>query len=265
MSGLPVLPHGPLPAQTAERLLSRPSDGPIAARLADLWPIAQKRLWQPRYLFQHLTLRMSYDLNFLKPHRFKLLVPPHQITDCDACAEVCCAGPTSRVSLGLLDLARLLDAGLEHAIQKGPHAGVNPSPPKLPAQRQSEESLFFQAFPILKRDKTQTCSLLQDNLTCGAFPAWPMSCERYPFAVNLENRTVFWAKGCTSLQTVYEPETLVRGRQLFHAALETYNQRIRDVVLLHVAMPELHRMGLLDYLTLRGRLATRQKKIQSAR
>ncbi|MBL92171.1 MAG: hypothetical protein CMH56_10245 [Myxococcales bacterium] len=264
MTALPILPHGTTAKPLQSGPLQRPSDGPTTHKLFDLWEEAQKRLWKPKFWWQNLMLRKGFDLTFIKPHEFRLLVPAHQLTDCDNCTEVCCTGPNSRVSLGLLDQARLIDAGLSHAIQQGPH-GVNDSANKLWAQSASEESLFFRGFPVLKRDATQTCALLNENLSCGAFPHWPMSCERYPFAVNLENKTVFWAEGCASLHEVHEPEALLRGRQLFHAAIETYNQRIRDVILLYVAMPELADMGLLRHLSLHGTLERRRKKLLAAK
>ena len=55
----------------------------------------------------------------------------------------------------------------------------------------------------------------------------------------------------------------MRGRQLFHAAIETYNQRIRDVVLLYVAMPELAQMGLLQHLSLNGAMEKKRLKTLS--
>ncbi len=256
---LPVLPHGALSPPPNARHSKRPSDGPLARALEGLWLETQKRIRNPRYLWSHYRLRRQFDLSFLQPHQFRLLVPPGVLTHCQQCENICCTGNHSRVSLNLIDIARLVDANLEDFIQTGPHQSISHTP-KRPAQRDAEASIFYRAFPVLVRDETQTCALLKSNLQCGAFPHWPLSCERYPFAINLEEKTVFWAKGCGHQELHYEPEAQLRTRQLFHAALDAYNQRIKDAAMLYLAMPELSELGLLKYLHLKGDLGKKAKK-----
>ena len=186
-------------------------------------------------------------------------MPPGVLTHCQQCETICCTGNHSRVSLNLIDIARLVDADLESFIQTGPHQ-TNSKFQKRPAQQDAEASIFYHAFPVLLRDETQTCALLKPNLQCGAFPHWPLSCERYPFAINLVEKTVFWAKGCGHQELHYEPNAHLRTRQLFHAALDAYNQRIKDAAMLYLAMPELSKLGLLKYLHLEGHLGKKAKK-----
>ncbi len=256
---LPVLPHGALPPPPNAQNTQRPSDGPLAQELASLWTETQKRIWNPKYLWSHFQLRRKFDLNFLQPHEFRLLIPPGVLTHCQQCETICCTGQNSRVSLNLIDIARLIDANLETFIQPAPHKAI-PSMQKRAAQQDAEASIFYHAFPVLRRDETLTCSLLTPNLQCGAFPHWPLSCERYPFAINLVEKTVFWAKGCGHQELHYEPEAHLRTRQLFHAALDAYNQRIKDAAMLYLAMPELSQLGLLKYLHLEGYLGKQAHK-----
>ena len=66
---------------------------------------------------------------------------------------------------------------------------------------------------MLARDQTGTCALLTADRTCGAFPSWPLSCARYPYALDLQRRVVFWAKGCgssTVLPSGEAPENIKR-------------------------------------------------------
>ena len=259
MTSLPILPHGPLHKEQPYSSAKRPSDGDRADRLHELWPIAQKRLWDPRYLWSHLQLKRTFHLDFLKPHEFRLMVPSGVLTHCEQCENICCTGSHSRVSLNLLDIARLLDAKLNEHIKRAPH-DIEQQHAKQAAQEDAEASFFFKAFPLLKRDNTHTCSLLQENLHCGAFPHWPLSCERYPFSVNLMNKTVFWAKGCEHQELHHEPEAHARSRQMYHAALQSYNQRIKDVVMLHMVMPELAALGVIDFLKLQGHLGRKAQR-----
>ena len=188
------------------------------------------------------------------------MVPSGYLTDCQQCENICCTGPNSRVSLNLLDIARLMDAKLEAFIEPPPHQSA-PNKYKKMAQHDAEDSIFFTSFPILKRDETQTCALLTKDLQCGAFPHWPLSCERYPFAINLIDKTVFWAQGCGYQELHYEADAHLRTRQLFHAALEAYNQKVKDAMMLYFTMPELAQLGVLKYLKLDGALGKQAKKL----
>ena len=52
----------------------------------------------------------------------------------------------------------------------------------------------------------------------------------------------------------------MRTRQLFHAALEAYNQKVKDAMMLYFTMPELAQLGILKHLKLDGFLGKQAEK-----
>lgn len=222
--------------------------GATERALDELWRRARSRLWTRRYLRQSLHLWRHYHLRPLDLGQLRVVVPMGQVPDCESCTELCCTGPNAVVSLRFRDLARLVDAGLEHAI-----ATERPAPPaaraaRTWARREADASIFGQAFPVLARDRTGTCVLLSTERTCGAWPRWPLSCARYPYALDLQSRVVFWAKGCGSSRILPGGEAPPRVRALLRAVVDAYNERLRDVILLAVARPELAELGLLRFV-----------------
>jgi Fe-S-cluster containining protein len=239
---------------------SAETPGKMERGLKDLWKKAGSRVYHPRYFIKTLRLRRHFDLNMVGLHQVTVEVPAGQVPDCDSCVEVCCTGPNAVVSLRLNDIARLVDAG------RGAHVipSASPSPEglrgaRLPvisqARENLDESLFSRVFPVLARDVTGTCTLLTEDRLCGAYPQWPLSCSRYPYAFDQVKRRVFWASGCGSREVIAATESAGQVRSLVKASLRSYNERIKDVILLHVALPELKELGFLTHLRLEGYLA----------
>ena len=88
---------------------------------------------------------------------------------------------------------------------------------------------------------------------CSLYPSWPLSCARYPYALDLQSKVVFYAKGCTSTRDSLElpvAEAPLRVRALVRAVVDAYNERIKDVILLALAKPELAELGLTQHLRL---------------
>jgi len=224
--------------------------GRLERALTELWRRARFRLWQPGHWGLWLRLRRRYNLRPLSVSQLRLRVPPRLVPDCEACTEVCCSGRTRVVSLRLLDIARLADAGLEsHITTTRPQFTLTELDQK-PALRDRVDSDLWRWFPVLAQDPSATCTLLDEQLRCRAHPAWPLSCARFPYSVNLAARTIFYAPSCQSTRTVQSDEVGAPVRRLVEAAVAGYNEQIRDLVLLHVARAELEQLGLLRQLTL---------------
>lgn len=239
---LPVLPHD---RSQHDATLVR---GPCERALEELWPVARARLWTLRYARETLTLWRRFHLRPLRLAALRIVVPPGQVPDCDACTEICCTGDNAVVSLRFRDLARLVDAELSTHVTHERPAPRLPEARRSWARREADASVFGQAFPVLTRDQTGTCSLLSAERTCGAWPRWPLSCARYPYALDLQRRVVFWAKGCQSSTVLPMSEAPPRVRALAQAVIDAYNERLRDAVLVAVARPELHDLGLLRFV-----------------
>ena len=90
-------------------------------------------------------------------------------------------------------------------------------------------------------------ALTEDRL-CGLWPSWPLSCARYPYALDRKNKVVFYASGCTTTRLAEMAEAPVAVRRLVRATVDAYNERLRDVVLLAFARERLRSLGLLDFI-----------------
>lgn len=222
--------------------------GPCERALDELWPTARARVWTLRYWRESLHLWRRFHLRPLSLGQLRIAVPSGQVPDCDACTEVCCTGENAVVSLRFRDMARLLDAGLEAHIVMVCASAPQDRPKHSWARREAEASVFGRSFPVLARYTTGTCALLTTERSCGAWPHWPLSCARYPFALDLQRKVIFWARGCGSPTVLAPGEAAPRVRALALAVVEAYNERLRDAVLLAVAHPELEALGLWRFL-----------------
>lgn len=214
--------------------------------------MARARLSRWGTLRASLSLHRRFHLRLLRVGELRIAVPTGKLPDCDSCLEVCCTGPNAVVSLRLRDVAALTDAGLERFIVRRERSS-NPSHAPRPktstwARREADGSVFHQAFPVLARDATGTCALLTEERHCGAWPAWPLSCARYPYALDLQAKVIFWAAGCASHTLVAASEVAPRVRGLVRAVVDSYNARVKDIVMVHMARAELDDMGLLRHI-----------------
>lgn len=206
-----------------------------------IWHLTQQRKLKPRYWPRLLRLRANFDLDFLQYKDMHIAIPKGKIPDCPNCLETCCSGPNAVVSLRLIDIAKLVDNGFAKNI--------------VPATKTAHksgttfsETLFAQSFPTLKRDATNTCTLYNTQRLCSAFPNWPLSCARYPYAVDAKNRVIFFAKGCRSYELVPAHTALPQSARLYRAAMDSYNERIKDLFMLALSLPELKDAGLVEFL-----------------
>ncbi len=240
--------------------------GPVEQALAELWPVAQRRLYSWNGLPTWLRLNRRFRLRLVRPSKVKVLVPAGKLPDCEACVELCCTGSNALVSLRLVDIARLVDGGLEAYISpRAADPAVSPTDGSnsgkgdrgSPARRRLEASVFASMFPVLSRDDTLTCRLLTEDRRCGAWPRWPLSCQRYPYAFDAEHDVVFLAEGCKSHKLISIDDAPNSVVKLVDGAIDAYNQRVKDIVLLHVALFELWELGVLRFLDLDPRLAAK--------
>jgi Fe-S-cluster containining protein len=224
--------------------------GPVEKQLRTLWNDAKNRIYYPKNWLKLQKLRRCFDLNFILYKDIKIMVPTGKVPDCDTCLEICCTGPKSIVSLRLRDIAALIDVGLQQHITHE----------KKPLAVFGNNSVFETIFPVLTQDRTRTCTLLDENRMCRAYPYWPISCARYPYAIDVVNKVVFYAKGCGSYDLRPPYEVAERTRYLVQAAIESYNERIKDIFLIYFAQPELEKMGLSQYLNTFADILHKNKK-----
>jgi hypothetical protein len=243
-AGLPILQPAPGPDATR-------SVGPLEHALATLWRTERARFFSLGNLATVVRLRRRFSLRMLRAVDLKVAIPRGQVPDCDNCVDLCCTGPDAIVSLRLRDIAALLDRGLGDHITFDRPTPSSPKEKELKltwARREADAAVFARAFPVLARDATGTCRLLTEDRTCGVWPSWPLSCARYPYALDLQAGVVFYAKGCTATRIAPVAEAPVRARALVGAVVESYNARVRDVVLLAMARERLRDLGLLAYV-----------------
>jgi Fe-S-cluster containining protein len=235
--------------------------GAVESALEELWSRSRYRLYHPKNVWRWLDLRRRFELRFLRASAMRVAVPARLLPDCATCTDICCTGPNAVVSLRLADIAALVDAGLErHVVHERPDADGDASW----ARQEADWSVFHRMFPVLQRDVTGTCALLTEDRMCGAYPAWPLSCARYPYALDVLNSRVFLAKGCESHRLMSADDAPDAVRRLVDAAVRGYNERLRDVILLHVALDELQELDLLRFLQpSRGRWQKRFARAQS--
>ena len=221
--------------------------GPVERALDALWVDERTRFYRPGNIVTIARLRRRFSLRTLRAADLKVMIPRGQVPDCDNCVELCCTGPHAVVSLRLRDIAVLVDRGLtDHITFERPLA------PELKkttwARREADGSVFARAFPVLARDATGTCRFLDEQRLCALWPSWPLSCARYPYALDLQAGVVFYAKGCTSTRIATYEEAPARVRALVGAVVDAYNARVHDVILLAVARQRLRELGLLDFV-----------------
>ena len=245
---LPILGQGNPPASTSTASSSSkeaPTEGPLAVALRELWEQQAPELMSVRGWIKLWRLRRRFALRQVSLSGLKVLVPTGQLPDCENCLDLCCTGPNAVVSLRLRDIATLMDLGRPDLI-----AWDRPPSTKKDsaARRAADSTVFHRAFPTMARDATGTCKALNEDRLCGLWPNWPLSCARYPYALDTLNGVVFYAKGCRSTRLAEVGELSVAVRDLVRASVDAYNARVRDIILLHVARNELRELGLLTHL-----------------
>lgn len=215
--------------------------------LEALWrKVTAKPLWLPPHLLRYLRLRQNVNLTPIRPQTVRVTAPPGFGPNCRACTDNCCIGKTNTVSLRLLDVARLVDMGRDDLIstEKPTFAAEE----LTPARAQLVGSAAYRALPVLKKDASWRCQALGQGNRCTIYPRWPLSCARFPYSLDQEDNEIFYSQRCPSQRELPRDEQ-PRLKVMVDAAIASYNERIRDCVLIEYAPQELDRIGVGRFLS----------------
>ncbi len=224
---------------------------PTAAALADLWrEVSARPLWAPPRFFRWLRLRSQLRPRLLDPASVRVLAPPGMVNDCASCRDNCCIGPRSTVLLRLRDVAVLCDIGREDLVTHARPSFDDAELARRPALRRQVESDAWRVFPVLRQNRYHACAALTDEGRCSLHPHWPLGCARFPYALDLEHREVFYSRRCDSFWIRHDGRAGGRVEAMKLAAVAAYNERVKDLVLLAYARERLAALGLLRFLAL---------------
>lgn len=217
------------------------------AALQALWQeVAARPLWAPPNFFRYLRLRRRLRLGFVDPQRVRLLAPEWKVNDCEHCTDICCVGPSSSVLLRLHDIATLIDIGRASLMTHDKPAFSAAQVKDRPALDRQLRSESWQRFPVLKQSAMGACVALTDAGRCGLHPHWPLACARFPYALHADDAEVFYSRRCDSFWI--RSDAGGRVQAMSAAAVASYNERIKDLVLLAYAPRRLAELGLLTHL-----------------
>ncbi len=223
---------------------------PTVAALRALWQeVANKPLWAPPHLWRYLKLRWSLRLDFVDPARLSIAAVAGQVNDCSSCTDICCVGPRSTVLLRFSDIATLIDIGRTDLIAKNKPTFTSEELAGRPALARQVRSQSWRTFPVLRQDSMHACCALTPGGTCSLYPNWPLSCARFPYSLHLDDLEVFYSRRCDSFWVRHDGRADARIAKMVHAAAASYNERIKDAVLLAYASEKLEALGLLSYLS----------------
>jgi Fe-S-cluster containining protein len=227
--------------------MSAPSRGEMGEKrraLDALWrETTAEPLWMPKTLWRYLRLKRRINLAPLSRADVHVLPGPRALSKCRACTDSCCFGKKNEVSLRLVDIAVLMDLGRTDLISRKKAA----LPEDSAARARFAQSRTRAVFPVLRQDESERCMALTSDKRCSLYPDWPLSCARFPYSLDLDDREIFYSPRCPSYTVVPNDE---RIETMIDAALGAYNERIRDWVLLEFARPSLDRLGFLAFLDL---------------
>ena len=217
-------------------------------KLNVLWQeVSTKRVFQFKNILKDFYLLHKYDLRFVRPGQLRIRFDRELVPDCANCAKNCCHGAENTVSLRLVDIARLLDAGLAEAIdldnqsfREDPYFKTN----KKLLRSLNNDSWNF--FPVLKRINN-ICPYLDRKKRCTIYAHRPLTCRRFPYVLATSKRDLLFSKKC------YNPkksESAKLPAQLFQDSIDSYNERVKDLILINYAKQELIELGLGRYLNI---------------
>ncbi|MEL7372119.1 MAG: hypothetical protein AAFN74_24550 [Myxococcota bacterium] len=200
-----------------------------------------------RNAVQELRLRASFDVDLLAHWRMKNRTPAGTIPDCPNCNNICCAGLENVVSLRLKDVACLIDIGRTDLMSKKKPNFPRSMLVERPGLRELVASELWRTLPVLRQTgDLKVCAALGPDLKCTLYPNWPLTCERFPYTLNVMRKQVTWGTRCPSRQrdSSFEP----RRKEMYKAALNAYDERVKDAVLLAHARKELDAAGIGEWL-----------------
>ena len=89
---------------------------------------------------------------------------------------------------------------------------------------------------------------MTDAGRCSLHPHWPLSCARFPYALHLDAHEVFYSRRCDAFWIRNDGKADGRVQAMTIAAVASYNERIKDFVILAYARERLVDLGLARHL-----------------
>ena len=230
------------------------SDTPTVDALDALWrEVSAKPLWAPGRFVTYLKLRRRVRLKMMQSEKLRVVAPPGKVNDCSACTDVCCVGPKSTVLLTLHDIATLRDLGRDNLMTLEKPVFTEQQQRERPALKRQLASHAWSVFPVLRQNSLGACEALHHDGKCTLFPHWPLTCERFPYALNVEAEEIFYSQRCDSFWIRQDRQH--RVERMTVASVAAYNARIKDWVLLTYAPQRIAALGLTRFLNV-GALET---------
>ncbi|MEE8409574.1 MAG: hypothetical protein V3T05_08215 [Myxococcota bacterium] len=222
---------------------------PTVTALEAVWDdVNRKPLWAPPNHWRYLALRWRMRLGLVRPERTKVIAPSGKVNDCAGCNDICCVGPHSTVMLRLRDIATLIDIDRTDLIVTEKPTFSQAELEARPALRRTTASDAWRIFPVLRQNRYHACAALTADGLCSLYPHWPMSCARFPYSYHADDDEIFYSQRCDSYWV--RPDTRANADSMARLAVEGYNERIKDMVLIAYARDRLEETGLARYLNL---------------
>lgn len=208
-------------------------------------PVLLSRRWR-----RQLKLQRMMRTDFISGSQIKPITSPRRINECAECLDTCCVGKKSTVLLHLCDIASLIDDGRTELMTHDKPTFSADETARSPALERHVSSVAWKVFPILKQNSFYACSALDDAGRCTLYPKWPLSCERFPVALNFDAESLFLSQRCSSTRVIETDAEQDRLEEMESGALAAYNERIKDFMLLTHAKETLQHLGITKYLNL---------------
>jgi len=223
----------------------------LVDELESVWSrVATRPVLLSRRWLRQARLSRLVNTEVLPQTQIQSLGSPRRINDCAECLDTCCVGKKSTVLLHLRDIACLLEDKKTSLITQEKPTFSREEKRLSPALDRHVSSVAWQVFPILRQNSFYACSALSDEGRCTLYPRWPLSCERFPVALNLDAEAVFLSKRCGSTRVIETDAEDERLQEMEVGALAAYNERIKDFMLLTHARDALRNLGITKYLNL---------------
>lgn len=220
---------------------------PTVRALRQLWhQVSARPLWAPPNFWRYLALRRHMRLQLLDARRIPVAAIEGKFNDCSSCTDICCIGPQSTVLLRLQDIATLHDIGRTDLLTLQKPKFTAAALQSRPALRRQVSSVAWRVFPALRQDSMRACAALDRDGKCTLYPHWPLACARFPYALHVDDLDIFYSRRCQSFWI--HPSGKERVTAMAAAAVASYNERIKDAVLLAYAREHVAELGLLNYL-----------------
>ena len=216
-----------------------------------IWNRVSKRpMFLSRQWLRRLRLQRLVSVDILPASRPKKIASPRRVNQCRDCLDNCCIGRKSTVLLHLRDIAVLVDEGRADLMTLNKPRFTEKERERSPALAEHVSSMAWSIFPVLRQNKDHACSALDTEGQCTLYPSWPLSCARFPVALNLDADELFLSQRCKSTKVIETESEAKNLEEMECHAVGAYNERVKDYLILTHAQSELRQLGLTHYLNL---------------